>query len=259
MNKIKRLEVRYAWIEASLRYSGQFDKISYSQYFTINAPQISADQADFVRALNYELNYRERKTGGSGELPHLGIEKGKISILKVLPDETVFEVPGLREWLRTLTTVSYVETLQFCSLEPDPDIFRQICSLIMREKPSKIGYCSGQSPTTEFNISPHSILDAGGRLFVRAFDHESGHYHDFLISAITSISGHDRGIRYRSAETDTDWHEEIDILIPSAQDGRSIPYTAQLNTCCPVENTERRVSVPRALSRYLRERPKEDV
>lgn len=259
MNKIKRLEVRYAWIEASLRYSGQFDKVSYGRYYAINAPQISADQGDFVRAFNHELSYRERKSGSSSELPYLSIEKGKISILKDLPEEPVFDVPGLREWLRTLTTVSYVEALQFCSVDPDPEIFRQICSLIMREKPSKISFRTGIAEATEFNISPHSILDVDGVLYVRAFDHETACYHDFLIASIVSVAVQDKGIRYRSDEADIDWHEEIDIMIPTLVNRSAGTGTSSLDSMSHVEKEERLVSVPRALSQYLKKNGLQNV
>ncbi|MFX4300310.1 hypothetical protein [Pseudosulfitobacter pseudonitzschiae] len=251
MNKTRRLEMRYAWIEASLRYSGRFDKTSYGQYHNINAPQISADQADFVRAFNYQQSYLERQAGVSQPAPFLGVEKGKISILRELPMETVFDVPGIREWLRTLSTVPYVEALEYSVVDPDPSTFREICNLVMQSKASSILYMDQPDETGEHDISPHSILDVGGELSVRAFDHGEDRFRDFLISAIISVGRPSRNIKYRSSDSDIDWSEEVEVLLASSSLLSNTEATMVSSRSNTAAGDLRVVSVPRALRRYL--------
>jgi len=249
MSKQKRLETRYAWIEASLRYAGRFEKVSYGNWFDINAPQISADQAGFVRAMNHECMHREKRNGAVESGPVLAIIKGKIAILRPLPSTPVFEVPKLRDWLKTSASIPFVKVHEFDEITPPEDIMRDICEAIMRKKPLRIAFAT-PAGTSWRDVSPHSIIDASGRLHVRAFDHLEEKFSDFALSRVSETGPHTRGTRYFGSEADIDWRETSEITLE--HDVRPNPERVNSQDTPPrVRPVSRRISIPRALSRFL--------
>ena len=249
MSKQKRLDTRYAWIEASLRYTGKFEKVSYSDWFDINAPQISADQAGFVRAMNHEFAHRQRQAGDGDCAPVLAIVKGKISVLRDLPSRPVFDVPDIREWLQTSAAIPFVRVDDFNEVTPPEDIMRQICAAILRKRPLRIALACDTGKSWR-DVSPHAIIDASGRLHMRAFDHHEEKFSDYALSRVMETGPHSRNVQYVGSEADADWTEtsemvlEIDHLQCVDQPG---PPSAALKSW----TMSRRISIPRALSRFL--------
>ena len=237
MSKQKRLETRYAWIEASLRYAGRFEKVSYGDWFDINAPQISADQAGFVRAVNHECAHRDRRAGVTEISPALDIIKGKIAILKSLPVDPIFAVPDIRDWLKTSATIPFVKVNDFSEVTPPEDIMRQICAAILCKQPMRIALALTAGKSWR-DVSPHAIIDASGRLHMRAFDHCEERFCDFALSQVLETGPHGRSIRYVGSEADADWTETSVI-------------TLEHDTQSSMRPRSRRISIPRALSRFL--------
>lgn len=256
MNKTRRLEVRYAWIEASLRYSGRFDKVSYGDHHGINPPQISSDQTNFTRAFNYELAHRERQKALSDGGPYIEIKKGKIAILRELPAKAVFDVPSPREWLRTLTTIPYVEAHSFCADAPAQAVLSALCGAIIREAPLKVIYEDAQD-RFEATISPHSIIDVVGRLYARAYDHASEEFRDFKINDIQEVLPPEGKVRFASPDADTDWHETVDLQLLSP--GRNAAIDDRDPSPAAAELHGGVVSAPRALTGYLKRYAKTDT
>ncbi len=236
MSKQKRLESRYAWIEASLRYSGRFEKVSYGDWFDINAPQISADQAGFVRAMNHECAHREKRNGVVEPSPVLGIIKGKISILRPLPSAPIFDIPKLRDWLKTSAAIPFVKVNEFNEITPPEEIMRDICEAILRKRPLRVSIATSNGVSWR-DVSPHAIIDAAGRLYVRAYDHLEDKFSDLALSLVSETGPQTRGTHYVGSEADTDWTETSEVVLE--QEARAL------------HPTSRRIFIPKALSRFL--------
>lgn len=255
MSKQKRLEHRYGWIEASLRYAGRFDKESYGNFFNINPPQISADQAGFVQAINHELSWREKQQShvqADAGRPYLDIQKGKICILRALPEKTVFDVMAARAWLATLSTIPFIATSEIGSVEPSPQILQAVCDAIIKKKPLKIREVTGVAQPNSTNISAHSIFDNSGRLFLRVFDHGLGNFRNIQINRILDTAKNDRGVKYMHADEDHDWSTNAKITLeanPSAGVERARLAISDFGLC--QKGLAREVEVPRALADFL--------
>ena len=249
MSKQKRLDTRYAWIEASLRYTGKFEKVSYGEWFDINAPQISADQSGFVRVMNHEFAHRERQAEIDGFAPVLEIIKGKIAILRDLPSRPVFDVPEIREWLRTSATIPFVKIHEFSEITPPEAIMREICNAILRKQPLRIAMETA-SGTSWKDISPHAIIDASGRMHARAYDHLEGRFSDFAISHVVDVGPYSRNLKYIGGETDAEWTETSDVVL-EFDDQHGFERLAQADLLVKSRPLSRRISISRALSRFL--------
>ncbi len=249
MSKQKRLDTRYAWIEASLRYVGRFEKVSYGNWFDINAPQISADQAEFVRAINHEFARREKRGGAVDPTPVLEIEKGKISILKPIPEEHVFDVPEIRDWLQTSATIPYVKVNEFSEVTPPEDIMREVCDAILRKRSVRIAMTSAAGVSWR-DLSPHAIIDASGRLHVRGYDHLENKFADFALSRIVEVGPHSRNTKYLGGDADLDWTETSEIVL-EFDIQQSLERSAHADAPLRLQSQSRRISIPRALSRFL--------
>jgi len=251
MSKQKRVETRYAWIEASLRYVGKFDKVSYGRHFEINPPQISADQSGFVEAFNDELS---RGGAASGNGPALDICKGKIRLLHDLPEETVFDIPDLRAWLQSSSTIPYVRLYDYSQVDPDPKVLRAICESILHETPLRI-LLVGTTDGKWRNLSPHAIIDIDGRLYIRAYEHERLDFSEFPIAMIADTGRADRGICYVGQHLDRDWIEETALVIeadPASDPARTEVAISDFGL--DPEDLARRIHAPRALRYHLETR-----
>jgi hypothetical protein len=250
MSKQKRLKTRYAWIEASLRYTGKFDKVSYGSHFLINPPQISADQTEFVAAVNNELRMRER---GSieGHGPYLTILKGKIELEQPLPERPLFDVPELREWLATTVTIPFIQVQDYVKVDPDPEVTQAICMAIMRKRPMRALIAQDQEALWR-NISPHALVEAAGQIHVRCYIHEAEGYHDIKLTRVVKTGPHDRGIRYMGGEADEDWRTAYNLVVhanPEAGTENARNSIREYALC--YKNLSRTISVPRALMRFI--------
>lgn len=250
MAKQKRLDTRYAWIEASLRYAGVFDKVSYGRTFDINPPQISADQQEFVLAFNHEARYRDDPEGTDGPL---AIVKGKIAVLSALPKDPVFDIPDMRDWLKTMSTIPFVQLNQFRRVDPEESVLSAICEAILKKKPISIRYFSQSSGETMRIISPHSIVDTNGRLHVRSFDHEKDRFSDFVMTRIDEISDAPKGQKYEPADSDLDWRDEARLEIrpnPVVDEDQTRVVISDYGI--DAETKARNIQLPKALSFYLK-------
>lgn len=251
MSKQKRLDTRFAWIEASIRYAGKFDKISYGQHFDINPPQISADQAAFVAAINHELAHRETAGEGHDPAPYLDIVKGKIAVLRPLPEPPVFDIPGMREWLEQVVTIPFVKMQDFRRVDPSEGIMRAVCDAILRRRPIRVSLI-GKPQGGWRNVSPHSIIEAHGRLHLRGYDHTEEAFTDLLLTRIADTGPHDRGVQYVGQDADIDWQETETVTVQlNPEAGIETARLSIRDFGLTGEKMSRGIPLPRALRHLL--------
>jgi len=95
-------------------------------------------------------------------------------------------------------------------------VVREVVLAILRERPLSILYRSRKSPEgVQHLISPHTIVDVAGRYHVRAFDHHSGRWSDFVMTRMEwalPASVLDRGL-HRKKSSDLNWAAMTSIEI----------------------------------------------
>jgi hypothetical protein len=257
MSKKRRLEKRYAWIEASLRYAGKFDKVSYGRHFDINPPQISADQSGFVNEVNRKLNRENRRLNGSDvlDIDWVSVAKGKILVVQKLPEKPVFSILPLRDWLHTMEAIPYVRIYDLTPVDPNPVVLRSICDAILNKRPINVSLPVGKGRHGWRNISPHTIFDADGRLYIRAYDHLSDAFDEFVIASISDTGPHERGIQHIAMEKDADWIENASLTIEADIEGPG-DFTDEAISDFGLDPKlmTRKISVPRALLYHVETR-----
>ncbi len=202
----------YGWIEACLRYGGEFgpaDKITYQAVFGVSEGTVSRHQAEFEHLFEavcgtvFERDTNDRVKGG-----RLTVAEGGR-----FPEEPVFaKMPSLHRWLQeTLDRSRYVE---LPSLRRDPPhwIMRLVIKSIRRKTPLRITYHS-RSGSKERVVSAHALVRIVGRTHMRAFDHGKNQYGDFVLSRITNAILVPNAGQYIGPEHDDAWNsvQQIDV------------------------------------------------
>lgn len=245
-------DVRYGWIEASLRYAGRFgprEKVSYQDLFQVSAPSVSRHQDAVARTLEeicgVQLFHRDANEHWLG---------GKLTLLPDarLPEKTVFSrVPSLGRWLQDAFEGVYFHNIEIQRSEPEPDIIRPIIRALEDRHTLEIQYRS-RSGTSRREVSPHAIVKAAGRLHMRAWDHSKNEPRDFVLSRIQSVClPHDGSTTYIDNTVDADWHNFVSVVIkerpssdPNTTLGVRMDFSLDASGC-------RKMRVRKALAPYI--------
>lgn len=200
----KRKEIRFGWIEACLRYAGEFgaaEKIMYCETFGLSEPSASRHQAEFEAGFEkrcgevFERDDKHRVRGGKLSL-HEDAQ---------LPREPVFpRMPNLPQWLQqNLGGNSYFEE-RIRRRDPDPWVMRPLIRSIRSKMPIRISYHSRNGESDRV-VSPHAIILVAERMHMRAFDHSNNEHRDFVLSRITKAETISDGPKYIGSDQDISW------------------------------------------------------
>lgn len=204
---------RCGWIEASLRYAGRFgvlEKKAYSARFGLTPSMVSRDQDEFRRSFNERCG-RVAVVKFSGRLA---------PVSDGLPERPVFELPRMARWLEEALGQHFEAVLPVQRSEPRPAVLQPLVQAIGARRRLRIEYHSHRSGTSTRTVSPHTILDAAGRLHLRAWDHERSSAKDFVLSRMVSASVLDEARGYVGIEADPDWarHEVLEVRLRPGED-----------------------------------------
>lgn len=72
------------------------------------------------------------------------------------------------------------------------------------------------SSGTERTITPHALVDTGGRWHVRAYCHRRGDFRDFVVSRISKV--HEHVEAGRKADDDREWNSFTDLVLTPRAD-----------------------------------------
>jgi len=200
----KITEIRFGWIEACLRYAGEFgaaEKVMYCETFGLSEPSASRHQAKFEADFEmrcgevFERDDKHRVRGGK-----LGLREDA-----KLPSKPVFpKMPSLSQWLQqNLGGNSYFEE-RIRRRDPDPWVVRPVVRSIRSKMPVRISYHS-RNGESERVVSPHSIILVAERMHMRAFDHLNNEHRDFVLSRITKAHIVADGPKYVGPDQDNSW------------------------------------------------------
>lgn len=188
MSQNDKMKARFSWIEASMRYAGYFDKISYREFFKVSDATLSIDQAKFVLNFNQHLEI--------GDV--LRISCGKITASRPLPKAWIFEQISVSEWLSSAPFAPIVRLENQTESFPSSDIW---LPAIRDGRPLSIETTEGVS----FSFSPHLIFMLFGRAYARGW---SDRLHDFSFVSLDDVSHleiQNGKSQIWTAEHDTGW------------------------------------------------------
>lgn len=243
-------EIRFGWIEASLRYGGAFgprEKSAYLRNFGVSESAMSRHQSRFAKLMEefvgrqiFERN--QKKALKNGRLTLLPIED--------LPKKSLFPMPELDRWLEDSIGPQFERVVVPVRRLPDAAVLREIITAIRSKKPLVIEYMSRSGAENARIISPHVLVDVVGRYHVRAFDHAKNRYGDFVLARVRRCypPAEWRRAPFVGPGGDEDWQRKdkisIEALASHLSEGVRVDWG--LN-----ESWTRRVCARRALIPYL--------
>lgn len=250
-------EIRFAWIEACLRYGGAFgaaEKVVYQEVFGVSEASVSRHQARFVEA--FEAQAGEVFVKDQNMRPMSGRLHLRDDVM--LPKKSIFpKIPSLQGWLRqNFGARQYVEA-EVPRLDPEPWVLRSMISAIRLAEPVRIKYHSKKSYRDRV-ISPHALARVVGRIHVRAFDHERNNFGDFVLSRITYVERGQLVQSYVSATQDIEWNQYVTLLVrPVATHSEPLNLSAVDRDYGLGQQGNKLIRVKKALAPYLIDEPRE--
>lgn len=205
---------RFGWIEASLRYAGRFgvrEKAGYKELFGISEATVSRDQDKFWPIFEEAQATTIFKRNADGSL------KGRRLVLmeavKLTPEPQFPSMPTPEVWLSAIFSSGKFEPAPAIRASPDERVLRNIVQGIEDRAALNIAYHSRRQESLR-RISPHALVWVAGRLHVRAYDHSTNEYRDFVLSRVlrATLLLQERG-PYVDSHEDKDWHRSTEITV----------------------------------------------
>lgn len=205
---------RFGWIEASLRYAGRFgtrEKTGYRQLFGISEATVSRDQDRFWPIFEEANSDPIFKKNPDGSLLGRRLVLLENVTLSAVPQFSSMPTPEV--WLRTIFSQGKFEQAPAIRAHLDESVLRKLVQGIEDRAALNINYHSRRQESLR-RISPHALVWVAGRLHVRAFDHSTNEYRDFVLSRVlrATLLPQQRG-HYVDGNEDKDWHRSTDITV----------------------------------------------
>lgn len=243
---------RFGWIEASLRYAGRFgirEKAGYKQLFEISEATVSRDQDRFWPIFEEAQAAAVFKKNPDGSLP--GRRLVLLDAVKLAPEPQFPSMPTPEVWLNSIFSSGKFENAPVVRALPDESVFRSVVQGIEDRAALSIAYHSRRQESLR-RISPHALVWVADRIHVRAFDHSTNEYRDFVLSRIlrATLLPPTQG-RYIDASADKAWHQFLELTV-QAKRVTSAPLSK--GVCLEFdldEHGEKKIKVRAALAPYL--------
>ncbi|MDP2128269.1 MAG: WYL domain-containing protein [Pseudohongiella sp.] len=236
------------FIDYRLRWEGQINRSSLTDFFGISVPQASLDITEYTKLAENNLEYdnRARVYRSTEEF------------------EPVFQSSAVERYLEDLLRVAVQPEVPYGSFlgwhgpvagvprlgrRLNADIVGEILRAIRETGYVKVTYQSMTDPDgSERNLSPHALVHDGNRWHARAYCHKRKGFRDFSLTRIKCCKymGTDR----ERASEDTDWNTMVDVVLIAHPD--LSPATRRLiESDFLMENGEMHIKCRKALLLYL--------
>ncbi|KAA1144470.1 WYL domain-containing protein [Citrobacter portucalensis] len=204
-------ERRLEFIDYRLRWDGQINRSSLTDFFGISVPQASLDLNEYAKMAPGNLEYDMRaRVYRSTKL-----------------FKPVFAASSLECYLNDLLRVAVQPEIQFGSFlgwrspvsavprllrRLDTDIVSQILRAIREREAVQVIYQSMSNPEgSERTLTPHSLVHDGYRWHTRAWCHKRREFRDFLLSRI--VQAQNAGPDEERTNCDTAWNTYIKVIL----------------------------------------------
>lgn len=207
------VEQRYAWIEASLRFAGEFggrEKKAYRDRFGLTDSMVSRDQDAFLRLFNERCN-----------LVAVVKQAGRlVPVEGSLPDKSAFALPRMTQWLEDALGDRFEAVSPIRRAEPPHAVLHAVLRAIGARRRLRIRYRARTSGESTKVVSPHTVVDVAGRLHLRGWDHSRTAPRDFVLSRMISATVLDGVQGYVRIDADSDWTEHVvlEVLLRDGED-----------------------------------------
>lgn len=211
---------RYGWIEAAIRFSGQFgisEKAAYRHVFGVSDPSVSRHQLQFSMLFERHCAEPVFRRDGNDKL-----ERGKLLLVDdaCLPEHPVFAMPPIERWLEDALQQRFYQHPSIERVLPRAYILRRVIGAIRSETVVRIAYVSRKGQSNRL-VSPHTIVNVAGRLHMRCFDHSRNEYRDFVLSRIIALEEPGQDQQYVGKDGDQDWNSYSSVIIQAVEDAVS--------------------------------------
>ncbi|OEC35875.1 WYL domain-containing protein [Pseudomonas cuatrocienegasensis] len=241
-------ERRLEFIDYRLRWDGQINRSSLTDFFGISVPQASLDITEYAKLAESNLEYDTRARvyratdSFKAVFPSSAVERYLEDLLRVAVQS---EVP-YGSFLNWQSPVAAVPKL---GRRLNADIAGEILRAIREKEYVEVFYQSMNDPVGgERRLSPHALVHDGNRWHVRAYCHKRKDFRDFSLTRIKhcKYGGQDRD----RADEDYAWHTIVDVvLIPHP--GLTPAQRNLIEADFLMENGEMHVKCRQALLLYL--------
>ncbi|HCF8639021.1 TPA: WYL domain-containing protein [Klebsiella pneumoniae] len=204
-------ERRLEFIDYRLRWDGQINRSSLTDFFGISVPQASLDLNEYAKMAPGNLEYDMRaRVYRSTKL-----------------FKPVFAASSLECYLNDLLRVAVQPEIQFGSFlgwrspvsavprllrRLDTDVVSQILRAIREREAVQVIYQSMSDPEgSERTLTPHSLVHDGYRWHTRAWCHKRREFRDFLLSRI--VQAQNAGPDEERTNCDTAWNTYIKVIL----------------------------------------------
>ena len=204
-------ERRLEFIDYRLRWDGQINRSSITDFFGISVPQASLDLNEYAKLapdnLQYDMRARVYRSTG---------------LFK-----PVFAASSLECYLNDLLRIAVQPEIHFGSFlgwhspvaavprllrRLDTDVVSQILRAIRDSEAVQILYQSMSDPEgSERKLTPHSLVHDGYRWHTRAWCHKRKEFRDFLLSRI--VQAQNAGPDEERTNCDTAWNTYIKVIL----------------------------------------------
>lgn len=241
-------ERRLEFIDYRLRWDGQINRSSLTDFFGISVPQASLDITEYSKLAENNLEYDTRARiyratdKFNAVFPSTSVERYLEDLLRVAVQP---EIP-YGSFLGWQSPVAAVPKL---GRRLNANIVGDILRAIRETGYVEVFYQSLTDPDGgERRLSPHALVHDGNRWHVRAYCHKRQAFRDFSLTRIKhcKYGGQDR----ERADEDCAWNTIVDVVL-TPHPGLSTAQRHLIEADFLMENSEVRIKCRRALLLYL--------
>lgn len=209
-------ERRLEFIDYRLRWDGQINRSSLTDFFGISVPQASLDITEYTKLAEGNLEYDTRAR----------VYRATESF------EAIFESSAVERYLEDLLRVAVQPEVPYGSFlgwqspvagvpklgrRLNADVVGEILRAIREKGSVEVFYQSMTDPEGgERKLSPHALVHDGNRWHARAYCHKREAFRDFSLTRIKrcSYAGSDR----ERASEDNPWNTMVDVVLTAHPD-----------------------------------------
>lgn len=234
---------RLAFIDYCLQYIGKVSRISLVRHFNVGLASCSRDLKLYhsLTRNNTEFSHSDKYYYRAQSFKPLFEHDPSavlVSLMRGFGD-------GLSNPKANTSWVFDAPSLIF----PNPETIGAVTRAIIAEAQVQITYQSLSSGESSRTIVPHAIVNNGQRWHVRAFDHKSNEFRDFVCTRIQAIQIQDSlATEASSSKSDEQWHKQITLeLVPHP----SLRHAKPIEMDFAMTNAIRKIKTRAALAGYL--------
>lgn len=241
-------ERRLEFIDYRLRWDGQINRSSLTDFFGISVPQASLDITEYTKLAENNLEYDNRARIYRATDAFKPIFQSS-SVERYLEDLLRVAVQPEVPYGSFLGWQSPVAGVPRLGRRLNADVVGEILRAIRETGYVEVTYQSMTDPEGgERNLSPHALVHDGNRWHARAYCHKRKGFRDFSLTRIKRCKymGTDR----ERASEDTAWNTMVDVVLTAHPD-LSLAQRRLIESDYLMEDGEMHIECRQALLLYL--------